>query len=85
MTFFGQKGLSKLIDEAAIAARVAELGATITKEYGQVDELVVVGILKGSVVFLSDLVRRIDLPTSIDFIGLSSYGDATTSSATWCT
>ena len=83
MTFFGQKGLSKLIDEAAIAARVAALGAEITREYDPLvakDELVVVGILKGSVVFLSDLVRAIDLPTSIDFIGLSSYGDATTSS-----
>jgi hypoxanthine phosphoribosyltransferase len=80
VTFFGQKGLSKLIDEAALAKRVAELGAQITKEYAGVDEIVVVGILKGSVVFLSDLVRAIDLPASLDFIGLSSYGDATTSS-----
>ncbi len=84
MTFFGQKGLSKLIDEAALQARIAELGAKITTEYagalGPDGELVLVGILKGSFIFLADLARAIDLPVSVDFIGLSSYGDATTSS-----
>jgi hypoxanthine phosphoribosyltransferase len=84
MTFFGQAGLSTLIEQTAIQERIAALGAQITREYagtlGKDGELVLVGILKGSFVFLADLARAIDLPVSIDFIGLSSYGDATTSS-----
>lgn len=81
MSFFAQKGLSCLISSERIAARVAEMGAQITREYASIgDELVLVGILKGSFVFLADLARAIDLPLTVDFIGLSSYGDATTSS-----
>ena len=75
---------AELISAEAIAARVAEMGAEITREYGSHvqagDEVVVVGVLKGSVIFLSDLVRHVALPVYVDFIGISSYGDATVSS-----
>src|SRR5207245_8997802 len=62
-----------------IARRVAELGAQIERDY-EGKELVLLGVLKGSYIFISDLARAVDLPLSIDFIGLSSYGGATESS-----
>lgn len=68
-----------LHDRAAIAARVAALGARITADYAG-HELLVVPVLKGSFVFAADLVRAIDLPLSIEFLGVQSYGDATRSS-----
>ncbi|MFN8600666.1 MAG: hypoxanthine phosphoribosyltransferase [Candidatus Binatia bacterium] len=68
-----------LIDRAAIAARVAELGAGITADHAG-RELLVVPVLKGSFVFAADLVRVIDLPLAIEFLGVQSYGDATRSS-----
>lgn len=71
----------ELISSDAIAARVAELGAQITKDYaGRTEDIVVIGVLKGSVIFLADLVRHIGLPVYLEFIGISSYGDATVSS-----
>jgi hypoxanthine phosphoribosyltransferase len=74
---------AELISAEAIAARVAELGAQITTDYkpliAQAD-VVVLGVLKGSVIFLADLVRYVALPIAVDFIGISSYGDATASS-----
>jgi len=71
----------ELISADAIAARVAELGAQITKDYaGRTGDIVVIGVLKGSVIFLADLVRHVGLPVYIEFIGISSYGDATVSS-----
>jgi len=70
-----------LFDEKRIAARVAELGAEITRAYPE-GELLVLGLLKGSFIFLSDLVRQITRPLQVDFIVASSYGDATTSSGT---
>jgi hypoxanthine phosphoribosyltransferase len=82
-SFFSQRSLEVMLSREQIATRVAELGAQITRDYQDKvagDELVVVGILKGSFVFLADLVRAIDLPLVVDFIGLSSYGDATESS-----
>lgn len=69
-----------LISKDAIAKRVAELGAQITKDYGKDEEVICVCILKGSVIFYSDLVRQIDLPLTFDFIRVSSYGDQLTSS-----
>jgi len=75
----GAERFQVLIPEADLQARIRELGAQITRDY-QGRDLVVVGVLKGAVLFLSDLVRHIDLPLSMDFLGLSSYGDATTSS-----
>ncbi len=67
-----------LISEEDLAARVRELGEQITRDY-QGRSLVVVGVLKGSFIFLADLVRAIDLPISIDFIGISSYQGTSTS------
>jgi hypoxanthine phosphoribosyltransferase len=71
----------ELISAEAIRRRVAELGAQITAEYrDRGDDLVLVGVLKGSIIFLSDLCRHIDLPLSIEMIGIASYGDQTSSS-----
>jgi hypoxanthine phosphoribosyltransferase len=73
----------ELISAESITRRVAELGATITADYKAVDaneNVVVLGVLKGSVIFLADLVRHIELPLTMDFIGVRSYGDATVSS-----
>jgi hypoxanthine phosphoribosyltransferase len=68
-------------DEETIAARVAELGAEITAAYPDGD-LLVLGLLKGSFIFLSDLVRQITRPLQVDFLVAASYGDATVSSGT---
>jgi hypoxanthine phosphoribosyltransferase len=65
--------------DAEIAARVQALGAEITAAYPD-GELLVIGLLKGSVLFLSDLVRAIDRPLAIDFLVVSSYGAGTVSS-----
>ena len=62
-----------------IAARVRELGTEITRSYPD-GELLVLGLLKGSFIFLSDLVREIGRPLQVDFLVASSYGDATESS-----
>ena len=61
-----------LIPEADVRARVRALGEQITRDYAG-RPLVVVGVLKGSFIFLADLVRAIDLPLTVDFIGISSY------------
>jgi hypoxanthine phosphoribosyltransferase len=61
-----------LIDEARIRGRVAELAREITRDYAG-RPLVLVGVLKGALVFLADLMRDVDLPLSLDFVGLSSY------------
>lgn len=63
----------------AIALRVAALGAEITSSYPDGD-LLVLGLLKGSFIFLSDLVRHINRPLQVDFLVASSYGDGTESS-----
>ena len=65
--------------EEQIAERVHALGAEITAAYPD-GELLVLGLLKGSFIFLSDLVRAISLPLQVDFLVASSYGDATESS-----
>src|SRR6266566_2442070 len=71
--------LEPMFSAEQIARRVRELGAQIERDY-QSKELVLLGVLKGSFLFISDLARAIDLPLSVDFIGLSSYGEATESS-----
>jgi hypoxanthine phosphoribosyltransferase len=68
-----------LIDAETIARRVRELAARIEEDHRGKDT-VIVGVLKGSVLFVADLVREIDLPISLDFLGVSSYGDATETS-----
>lgn len=75
-----QKDIKKiLISEEEIAKRVRELGKQLTEEY-KGKELLVVGVLKGCMLFLSDLVRAIELPLTMDFMVVSSYGNATKSS-----
>jgi len=76
-----EKDLQKiLVTEEEIKNKVKELGAAITRDYRGKD-LLVVGILKGSVVFMGDLIREIKLPVQIDFMEVSSYeGKATESS-----
>lgn len=68
-----------LYSEELLASKVAEIGAQITKDY-MGKELLVIGVLKGANIFLSDLVRKIDLPVELDFIAASSYGSSTESS-----
>ena len=68
-----------LLDEEAIARRVAELGRAISKDYRDLDP-VLVGVLKGGVLFLADLLRRITVPVTVDFMAISSYGTGTQSS-----
>src|SRR5471032_2219721 len=71
--------IEPLFSAEQIATRTRELGAQIKKDY-QGKELVVVCVLKGASLFVADLVRAIELPLAMDFIGLSSYGEATESS-----
>lgn len=74
--------LEKIIfTEDQIKERVAELGAQITKDYDG-KEIVAVGILKGAIVFFTDLVREIKLPVQFDFMAVSSYGAGTKTSGT---
>ena len=69
-----------LISQDEIIAKIKELGQQISKDYSQEQELIVVGILKGAIIFLSDLVREINLPIALDFMAVSSYGTGTESS-----
>ncbi len=69
-----------LLTTETLQARVAELGAEITRDYQGTHDLVVVPILKGSFLFAADLIRHIDLDLSIEFLGLRSYGAGTESS-----
>ena len=75
---FSNSNLEVLYSEHEIEARVKELGAEITAEYAGKD-LVLVSVLKGSCVFLADLMRAIDLKLAIDFMAVSSYKDGTRS------
>ena len=68
-----------VITEDQLAARVSEIGARITADY-QGRPPLLVGVLKGAFVFMSDLARSIDLPVEIDFMAVSSYGFSTESS-----
>jgi hypoxanthine phosphoribosyltransferase len=79
MTEFTNTNLASLLTEEQIQDRIAEIGAEITREY-EGKELVLVGVLKGSCVFMADLMRAIDLPLTIDFMAVSSYKDENRSS-----
>ncbi|MEM6663589.1 MAG: hypoxanthine phosphoribosyltransferase [Pseudomonadota bacterium] len=72
--------IDPLIEEARIAQRTAELAAEINAAFAGTDKLVVVGLLRGSFIFIADLVRLLDVPVEIDFIEASSYGNSTESS-----
>jgi hypoxanthine phosphoribosyltransferase len=74
------QGVSEvLLSEEAIRHRISELGAQITRDYAG-KQLVIVGVLTGAVTFLADLMREIALPMELDFVAMSSYGQATKSS-----
>jgi len=62
-----------LLDEETIAARVRQLAAQISADYTDADKLMLIGVLKGSFIFLADLSRRLAVPHCVDFIALSSY------------
>src|SRR6476661_1714854 len=68
-----------LIDQETLAARVAELGAEVSADYEGRD-LLLIGVLKGAVFFMADLMRHLTVPCEVDFMAISSYGDATDSS-----
>lgn len=73
--------ISILIDKDQIANKISELGVLIKQYYEDKSEsLVLVGILKGSIIFLADLARAIDLPLQIELMGVSSYGESSVSS-----
>ncbi len=62
-----------LVSEDDIRRRVGELAATIERDYAGVDEILLLGVLRGAFIFLADLVRQLTIPRRIDFIALSSY------------
>jgi hypoxanthine phosphoribosyltransferase len=68
-----------LLDKAAIEKKIAELGSRISTDY-QGKELLLICVLKGAVIFLSDLMRHLEVPVEIDFMAVSSYGASTESS-----
>jgi hypoxanthine phosphoribosyltransferase len=68
-----------LVDEASLHRRICELGRIISQEYAGKD-LVLVSVLKGSIVFMADLIRAITVPHEIDFLATSSYGSGVVSS-----
>jgi hypoxanthine phosphoribosyltransferase len=68
-----------LIEQLALQSRIAELGAEISADYAGRD-LLLVGVLKGAVFFMADLMRELTVPCEIDFMAISSYGAATDSS-----
>ena len=70
---------SVLLSEAQLSQRVAELGKQISADYKD-KKLLLVSVLKGSVVFMADIMRAIDIPCEIDFMAVSSYGAGTKSS-----
>ncbi len=68
-----------LIEEDALQRRIAELGEEISADYAGRD-LLLVGVLKGAVFFMADLMRHLSIPCEIDFMAISSYGEGTDSS-----
>ena len=68
-----------LIDEERLRARVAELGEEISTDYAG-RELLLIGVLKGAVFFMADLMRHLTIPCEVDFMAISSYGASTDSS-----
>lgn len=74
MSYFNSEDIKEvLIDEKTLQNSIAELGRQLTIDYAG-KELTIIGVLKGSVMFMVDLVRHIELPLTIDFMSVSSYG-----------
>ncbi|MGE0200859.1 MAG: hypoxanthine phosphoribosyltransferase [Candidatus Melainabacteria bacterium] len=72
--------LEERFSESAIQQRIGEMAETINSWYPDCRELVVVGVLNGSVLFLADLIRKLNVPCHVEFVRLASYGDRTSSS-----
>lgn len=71
-----------LISQQQIEARVCELGETITRDYAGSDKLLLLGLLRGSVMFITDLMRQVQLPLDMDFMSVSSYSGASSTGFT---
>lgn len=72
--------VDEMISAKSIAARIESLAREIDRAFADTEKLVVVGLLRGSFVFIADLVRELDLPVEVDFLEASSYGDGMESS-----
>ena len=72
--------IDQMISAKSIAARVEAMADEIEAHFGGTEKLIVVGLLRGSFVFIADLARELDLPLEVDFIEASSYGNAMSSS-----
>ncbi|KOF56207.1 MULTISPECIES: hypoxanthine phosphoribosyltransferase [Clostridium] len=68
-----------LIDEEQIGKKIKEIGNNISRDYKGKD-LILIGVLKGSVMYMANLAKEIDIPCTMDFMSVSSYGNSTTSS-----
>src|ERR1043165_142382 len=76
----GERGVGEiLVEEEQLTARIAELGDEIS-EYYEGRDLLLIGVLKGAVFFMADLMRRLTVPCEVDFMAISSYGASTDSS-----
>jgi hypoxanthine phosphoribosyltransferase len=73
------KGQSILYSRESIAAEVERLGAEISRDFAD-QEVMLIGVLKGSFIFIADLIRAIKIPTVVDFVRLASYGSETSTS-----
>jgi hypoxanthine phosphoribosyltransferase len=73
---FYDRDVDVMIDSAKLQARIGELGAQITRDY-QGKDLTIVGIMKGSIFFMTDLAKAIDLPVTLELMGVSSYHGGT--------
>ena len=80
MTDHSNYSIEELISAKAIAARVESLAKEITTHFRDAEKLIVVGLLRGSFVFIADLVRELEMPVEVDFLEVSSYGDSMESS-----
>lgn len=72
--------IDEMISAKAIAARIEELARVIKDDFADTEKLVVIGLLRGSFVFIADLVRELDMVVEVDFLEASSYGDGMESS-----
>ena len=79
MTYLPASNMEVLFSTRQIAGRVAEIGARISADYAG-ESIVLVGVLKGAAIFLSDLARSIEVDATFDFVAVSSYGQGTRSS-----
>jgi hypoxanthine phosphoribosyltransferase len=76
-TVKGNQGLRVLIPREELERRVTELAAAIDRDYASSPRLIAVGVLKGSVFFMTDLLKQLTVPVTVDFFQTASYGDAT--------